>query len=61
LLLNPVTCSPSQAVEPSQIECSIRQFAEEQKDANTDKHNSGKSLDPQQMPAESLKDGEKAA
>jgi len=49
------------AVEPTQIEGNIGKFVEEQKDADTDKHDSGKSLNPKQVPTEFLKDRETSA
>src|SRR5713101_1798237 len=51
--------SPWEAVEPAEIEGKIGKLIEEQKDADADKHGSGKSLDPKQVQAQSLKHREK--
>jgi hypothetical protein len=48
--------SPYEAIEPAEIKGKIGQLVEEQKDADTDEHGSGKSLDPEQVTAQSLKD-----
>ena len=46
-------------IEAGQVEGHIRKFVKEQENADADKHHSAKSLNPQEMPTKSLKDGEK--
>src|SRR6266566_7706048 len=45
------TQSPYEAVEASQIESNVGEFVEEQKDADADKHDTSKALDPKQVSA----------